>query len=259
MSTADTPDLEALFDSILAQADAPSAAATAPAATAPAVAPAELAPAAAPHAPAASTDSDGTVVYDKVGKLVRQLHNTLTELGYTQILEQAMHTIPDTRDRLSYISNLTEQAACRVLNATDSASPLQDSLASDVRELGEGWQRLFNHQMDIPEFRELAFRSRDFFTRDAPPRIQQTQSDLTEIMMAQDFQDLTGQVIKKVIGMAQELEKGLLQILVEVIPEASKKEEASSLINGPVISAEGRSDVVASQQQVDDLLDSLGF
>jgi chemotaxis protein CheZ len=146
-----------------------------------------------------------------------------------------------------------------VLNATDSASPLQEQLASDVHQLGDGWQRLFNHQMDVPEFRELAFRTRDFFIQDAPPRIQQTQSHLTEIMMAQDFQDLTGQVIKKVVGLAQDLEKGLLQLLVEVIPEGAKKEEANNLLNGPVISAEGRSDVVASQQQVDDLLDSLGF
>lgn len=248
MSAPDSPDLEALFDSIAAQQE-----------TAPAVATPATAAAAAPEPTASAAAPSETVVYDQVGKMVRQLHDALSELGYDRMLEQAVHTLPDAKDRLSYISNLTEQAACRVLNATDNASPLQDSLASEVSQFGQEWQRLCDGQMDVAEFRQLALRTRDFFCQDAPPRISQTQGYLTEIMMAQDFQDLTGQVIRKVAGMAQELEKGLLQILLEVIPEASKKEEAQSLLNGPVINAAGRSDVVASQQQVDDLLDSLGF
>jgi chemotaxis protein CheZ len=78
-------------------------------------------------------------------------------------------------------------------------------------------------------------------------------------MMAQDFQDLTGQVIKKIIHMAQELEAQLMGVLIDAMPGERKTESVNSLLNGPVINAEGRSDVVATQQQVDDLLDSLGF
>jgi len=78
-------------------------------------------------------------------------------------------------------------------------------------------------------------------------------------MMAQDFQDLTGQVIKKVVSLAQELEAGLMNVLVQVIPETKRTEEVASLMNGPVVNSEGRTDVVVNQEQVDDLLDSLGF
>ena len=78
-------------------------------------------------------------------------------------------------------------------------------------------------------------------------------------MMAQDFQDLTGQVIKKIVVLAQELENGLMNVLIEVLPDAKRTEEVASLMNGPVINAEGRTDVVVNQEQVDDLLDSLGF
>ncbi|HRE18705.1 MAG TPA: protein phosphatase CheZ, partial [Rhodocyclaceae bacterium] len=83
-------------------------------------------------------------------------------------------------------------------------------------------------------------------------------AQLTEIMMAQDFQDLTGQVIKKIVSLAQDLESGLMSVLVEVVPDERRTQEVDSLMNGPVINAEGR-DVVVNQAQVDDLLESLGF
>jgi chemotaxis protein CheZ len=92
-----------------------------------------------------------------------------------------------------------------------------------------------------------------------PQKTQATHAQLTEIMMAQDFQDLTGQVIKKVVSLAQDLESGLMNVLVEVMPETKRTEEVASLMNGPVINSEGRTDIVVNQEQVDDLLDSLGF
>ncbi len=208
----------------------------------------------------ASDHEAGTqLVFDRVGKLVRQLHDALQELGYDKMLAGTLHSIPDARDRLSYIANLTEQAACKVLNATDVVGPVQDAMAADVRALGADWERLMGSRMGVEEFKELACRTQLFFTDSAPERIAQTQSQMMEIMMAQDFQDLTGQVIRKVVAMAQELETGMLQVLLEVIPEAVEKEEVTSLLNGPVVNSEGCSDVVASQQQVDDLLGSLGF
>lgn len=203
---------------------------------------------------------DGTLrVFDRVGRLVRQLHDSLQELGYDKLLEGTLNSIPDAKDRLAYISNLTEQAACRVLNATDVVAPLQEAMEGEVSALGRDWERLMSGRMELDEFRRLAHRTRGFFRESAPQCIGQTRAQLTEIMMAQDFQDLTGQVIRKVVSMAQELEKGLLQVLLEVIPESVKREEIDGLINGPVINSEGRSDIVASQTQVDDLLDNLGF
>ena len=77
--------------------------------------------------------------------------------------------------------------------------------------------------------------------------------------MAQDFQDLTGQVIKKIIELTQNMEQQLLSLLLENAPASVKAEINNSLLNGPVINAQGRSDVVTSQDQVDDLLESLGF
>jgi chemotaxis protein CheZ len=238
----DSDDLEALFDSIV------SASAETPAAAAPA------------SAPQASSEQDvchNEAVYSQIGHMTRNLHNTLRELGYDKSLETAAASIPDARDRLQYIAAMTEQAAERALTATEAARPLQESMESSATELSAQWDKLFKNQLNIDEFKALVTQTRGFLA-DVPGKTTATNQQLTEIMMAQDFQDLTGQVIKKIIDVAQHVEQQLVKLLLEATP-AEKKSEVSSLLNGPVINAEGRTDVVTSQEQVDDLLDSLGF
>jgi len=274
----DSNDLEALFDSIAAD--------YAPAVPEPVVA---VAP---PPAKAASTDADDDelqalfdsvsaeaqgaqanasgdpsadawpkqeVVFNRLGHMARALHDTLGQLGYDKVLEKSVAALPDAKDRLAYVANLTEQAACRVLNATDIASPLVDQIESGSRALGERWDKVFANQMGPDEFKQLAAETRSFLKDQLPQKTEATHAQLTEIMMAQDFQDLTGQVIKKIVSLAQELETGLMGLLIEVVPETKRTHEVDSLMNGPVVNAEGRTDVVVNQEQVDDLLDSLGF
>lgn len=281
----DSADLEALFDSIASVRPEPVAApAPAPAPVAPAASAstndsddlqalfdsvsATVAPTAEPAVEVIqATDEDGGEetgderdrVFKRIGHMARQLHDTLHELGYDKLLEKTVHAIPDATDRLAYVANLTEQAACRVLNATDIAKPLQDELETSSRALGARWDKLYANQLSVEEFKQLAAETRVFLKDTAPQKAVATNDQLLEIMMAQDFQDLTGQVIKKVVVLAQDLENQLVQVLVDVIPDARRNDNVNSLLNGPVISSEGRTDVVVNQQQVDDLLDSLGF
>ncbi len=198
-------------------------------------------------------------VFHRVGQMARQLHDTLRQLGYDKLLQETAAPIADAKDRLSYIANLTERAAYRVLNATDIANPIQDALESDATVLAERWDRVFENKSDVDEFKRLAADTRAFLGEQLPQKTGDTKAQLLEIMMAQDFQDLTGQVIKKVISLAQDLEKQLMNVLIETIPGERRTESLEGLLNGPVINAEGRSDVVVNQEQVDDLLESLGF
>lgn len=198
-------------------------------------------------------------VFRRVGQMARQLHDTLGQLGYHELLESTVAAIPDTRDRLTYVANLTEQAACKVLNATDIANPLQEALESGSAALAAKWDALFANQIGVEDFKRLAEETRSFLKQGLPEKTAATKAQLLEIMMAQDFQDLTGQVIKKIIAVAQELEAELMGVLIETMPGERRTDSVISLLNGPVINADGRSDVVASQQQVDDLLGSLGF
>jgi chemotaxis protein CheZ len=276
----DSDDLQALFDSIAGGPAAVAAAPTPHLEVVPAPAVPEAAPAAgddddlqalfdsvaSEYGSEAETEAvepaggpdNGHLVFNRIGVMTRQLHDTLRELGYDRSLQEAAHAIPDARQRLSYISEMTEQAASKVLNATDIAKPLQDKLHSGAESLRARWDRLYANQLSPDEFRALAGETREFLGG-VVNDTRETNAQLLEIMMAQDFQDLTGQVIKKVVDLAQGLEQQLLQVLLEAMPAERKTEASESLMNGPVISAVGREDVVSNQEQVDDLLESLGF
>lgn len=236
---ADSPDLEALFDSIVQANAAPVAA-----------------PAVTPAAGAAAAESAADVI-NRVGHMTRTLHDSLRALGLDKKLETAAAAVPDTRDRLAYVAKLTEQAASRALNATEQARPIQDKLARDAGDLAGRWDALFAAQPGVEAFKALVAQTREFLCA-VPAQAQATNAQLTEVMMAQEFQDLTGQVIKKVADVTHDLESQLLQLLVENAPPG-RREEASGLLNGPAMNAAGRADVVANQEQVDQLLESLGF
>lgn len=194
----------------------------------------------------------------QIGQLTRLLHDTIRQLGYDRMLEETAEKLPDARQRLSYISQMTEQAASRVLNATDIAKPIQDRIEIQAAALNQRWDLLYAKKMSVDDFKILASETRYFLGQSAKDS-KVVNEQLLEIMMAQDFQDLTGQVIKKIVDMASKMEDGLLKVLIDIMPESKRVVAEDGLLNGPVVSAEGRDDVVTSQEQVDDLLDSLGF
>lgn len=196
-------------------------------------------------------------VLNQLGQMTRTLHDTLRELGLNKAIEKATSSIPDARDRLNYVATMTQQAAERVLTATEAAQPLVQNMEAESQRLSEQWQMLFNHQLDVEQFKMLVTQTMAFLDI-VPKQSRMTYSYLMEIMMAQDFQDLTGQVIKKIIELTQSMEKQLLALLLESAPPSIKAEFETGLLNGPVINARGQN-VVTSQDQVDDLLESLGF
>lgn len=237
--TNDSDDLESLFDSIV---------------TANKNGNEEKSSAATTKTVAADVEEGG--VFNEIGHMTRALHDSLRELGYDKNLQKAASDIPDARDRLNYIASMTQAAAERVLNATEAAQPIVDKIESGAKNLAGEWQKLFDNKLDENQFKQLAMNTHAYLL-ELPRQTRQTNAHLTEIMMAQDFQDLTGQVIKKVMEVTQNLEQQLLALLVHHAPPSVQLD--SSLLNGPVVNAAGRTDVVTSQAQVDDLLESLGF
>jgi chemotaxis protein CheZ len=193
----------------------------------------------------------------RVGLMTRALHENLRGLGLDKLIEKAASDIPDARDRLDYVARLSEQAAKKVLDATDAAGPLQDAIETRSAELKKGWQGLLDKGATEAEWREMAQRTISSMNESAAGAVA-TRSELMNIMMAQDFQDLTGQVIGRITGIAQNLEKQLVQVLIDFAPSEIKRELDNGLLNGPQIKPTG-TEVVADQGQVDDLLDSLGF
>jgi chemotaxis protein CheZ len=194
----------------------------------------------------------------RVGQMTRALHDNLRGLGFDKLIEKAANDIPDARDRLDYVARMTEQAAQRVLNATDAAMPIQERIGAGAGELGGAWQAALAQPFSEAGYRELAERTQAYL-KQAQTDSNAARQQLMDIMMAQDFQDLTGQVIKKVMELAHGIEQQLLQLLLDYAPADVRREVTNGLLNGPQIHAEGNPDVVADQGQVDDLLESLGF
>jgi chemotaxis protein CheZ len=194
----------------------------------------------------------------RVGQMTRALHDNLRGLGFDEIIAKAAHDIPDARDRLDYVARMTEQAAQRVLNATEAASPRQDEIDAGATALQGEWQEALQAPFSEARYRLMAERTLAYLD-DARGHAGATKGELLNIMMAQDFQDLTGQVIKKVTELAHEIEKQLVQLLVDFAPADARRDPGQGLLNGPQINPEGRADVVSNQGQVDDLLESLGF
>lgn len=194
----------------------------------------------------------------RVGHMTRLLHDSLRGLGLDKLLERAAEDIPDARDRLDYVAKMSEQAAQRVLNATDVAIPLQATIDEGAKKISIALQGLMDQSSSVEQYQELAAQTLDYL-KQANTNSTETKAHLMDIMMAQDFQDLTGQVIKKVTELVQNVEQQLVQLLIEYSPDEIKRETNDGLLNGPQIKPEGKVDVVSSQGQVDDLLDSLGF
>jgi chemotaxis protein CheZ len=191
----------------------------------------------------------------RIAQLTRLLRDGLRELGLDQAVRDVADAIPDTRDRLRYVARMTEQAANRVLEATESAQPLQQAIEDGAQELDQRWAQL---QQVSPELiPDLAGATRQYL-QDAEHKAQATHGLLLNIMMAQDFQDLTGQVVMRLLDVVGTIEKELLQVLLDAVPQDKREETEKALLNGPQIDP-SRPDVVADQGQVDDLLASLGF
>ena len=201
----------------------------------------------------ASTGTDD--VHQKIGSLTRQLHTALNELGFADPLRGSMGELPDAQSRLSYIARLTGEAAEKVLGRVEQAKAQHDYIASETR-------RMVTSLVADPVAAVALGEIYNFLT-DVERVTQEADGHLTEIMMAQDFHDLTGQVIARVVNLASTIEQQLVQLLLQTAPAGSAPAPTtpvrSEALQGPVVDAESRTDVVTDQSQVDDLLASLGF
>jgi chemotaxis protein CheZ len=199
-----------------------------------------------------STDIDPGL-HRRIGALTRELHDAMRALGYDRSLGAAAQALPDARDRLAYIATLTGRAAERVLCAVEEAQAEQARIADDVASLLSHYHAAAHATTTPDADQALRLRTRELLERVAQGTCA-TRERLHAIMMAQDFHDLSGQVIKRVTDVASRVEASLVDLLVQTRPGPAQQEEG---LAGPAIRPS--SDTVSSQGEVDDLLASLGF
>ena len=213
----------------------------------------------------ANTSNNG--VFEQVGELTRDLHEALVSFqNDTRLIDMAGQDLPDAQDRLNYVIEMTDNAANKTMDAVDACLPIADKMISDLEGAMPNWQKLMTRDLQLGEFKTLCHHL-DIMFKDSTDSALTLRSSLTDILMAQDFQDLTGQMIRRVIALVQEIEAKLVGILtvchIADIEEKSNinKNNTKNAIEaeGPIMHAQERDDVVNGQDDVDDLLSSLGF
>ncbi|MCM2678986.1 protein phosphatase CheZ [Echinimonas agarilytica] len=211
-------------------------------------------------------------LFEQIGKLTRQLHTALSDFQLDpRITDLARTEMPDAQSRLNYVIEMTENAANKTMDAVEFALPVADKLSESFENLQPRWSLLMKQATSLDEFKGLCQDTNTFLT-EAHNDTNQLHGKLTDVLMAQDFQDLTGQVIRRVIQLVQEVEDSLIHMLKvfgENMENTAVAEESSTVAEnkaakaveaeGPVMDAENREDVVNDQDDVDDLLSSLGF
>lgn len=196
--------------------------------------------------------------YKRLGAITREMHEALSVLGGNQ-LHDIVDEMPNARDRLAHVGKMTEEAANKVLNLVDAAKPECDDLAKRGVELGQSLSRMAAQEdLNIERARALMGVCGKFAERTAIFADKQA-SVLSDIMMAQDFQDLSGQVIKKVIDIISRTEIQLVQLLVDSTPRPEGKEEVEFTGETHQLQGPQTTDVALAQNDVDDLLASMGF
>lgn len=203
-----------------------------------------------------------TRLFQEVGKLTRQLHNAMLGFALDTKIAELTEEIPDTKERLNYVISMTQQAADTTLNAVEELIPLSEQLGSKNKDLSAKWERFLQREMPYAEFKELSQELCGYFSH-ANTSIETIDTKLKEILMAQGFQDLTGQIIRRVIELVHDMEESLVELIrfsgQQVPIPQSKKENDVDRLEGPVVPGVNSNESVGNQDDVDDLLSSLGF
>lgn len=208
---------------------------------------------------AALAECSESDLFKDVGRLTRELHESINNfLHDDRLVEIAEIEMPDASERLNYVITMTEKSANTTLGAVETALPLVDELGKRAGELFQEWERFKGRELSVEDFRILSTDLSRFFT-EAGEGTGQLHAKLTEVLMAQDFQDLTGQIIRKVITLVHDVESKLVELVRISGSKLPEQKHESHELEGPVVPGIDQGDVVSGQDDVDDLLSSLGF
>jgi len=208
-------------------------------------------------------NSINSELLDEIGKLTRQLHDSLTNFQVDpKLSDLATADIPDAKERLNFVITCTEEAANKTMDAVEAIFPVVDIISDQIKVVTPSWTKLMNNDLNLNEFKTLCLGI-DALLKTTGKETTHIHALMTDVLMAQDFQDLTGQVIRKVIDLVIEVEDSLVSMLTSFGLSAGQVNSAAkvgeNLVEGPIIDTKKRDDVVDDQDDVDDILSSLGF
>jgi chemotaxis protein CheZ len=200
-----------------------------------------------------------SMLFQEVGKLTRQLHDSLAIFGMDdRFPDLAENRIPNARERLNFVIEKTEESAHRTLNVVEETLPIAHELEEKGSAMRADWAKFTRREMNAEEFRQMS-KQIEGFLETVEADAKQLNKGLSDVMMAQDFQDITGQIIRQVIELVQDMEESLVTVIRNTSAATKAKEEKDIVAEGPQVNQEENPDVMSGQDDVDDLLSSLGF
>lgn len=204
-------------------------------------------------------------LFQELGKLTREFHDALNSFRLdARIANFTEKDFPDARERLRHVVQMTAQSADRSLTAAEEALPICNTIDEKAGEFKLQWERFMRRDMGADEFRQLSGDMSDFFAS-LKADTATLKNNMNDVIMAQDFQDLTGQIIERVITLVDDMESSLVDLIrisgqKLVAQEPEKKEEDLLKGTGPAVpGVDEAENIVSGQDEVDDLLSSLGF
>lgn len=206
-------------------------------------------------------------LFQELGKLTRELHDSIRNFELDDRFNDIAETeIPDAKERLEYVLTMTEQSADKTLTAVEDSQPKIDEFSTKLNDMDDRWSRFLKKELSAEEFRQLASDLEGFF-KESKSVSSEISTNLNTVLMAQDFQDLTGQIIRRVINLVDDVESNLVNLIrlqggekSEENENIEKKEKTGrDSLEGPQVPGKESADVMSSQDDVDDLLASLGF
>jgi chemotaxis protein CheZ len=204
-------------------------------------------------------------LFHELGKMTREIHEAIMHFRMdSHMAELAETDIPDAKERLEYVITMTENAANTVLTVVEKSTPLAEKLSGQAKHLSEQWSRFRSRKLKVDELRAMGHEVESFFS-ESETMMNELLSGFNEVLMSQGFQDLTGQIIRRVIKLVDDIETNLVE-LIKIQGEhfvrddkKVKKQEGETFLEGPQVPGQVSDDVMNGQDDVDDLLASLGF
>ena len=203
-------------------------------------------------------------LFNEIGRLTRNLHDALGSASMSNSINNILElNMGDARDRLNYIVQKTEESANSTISAMEDILPVVDDINDSATKMQKDWKRFTKREMQADEFRQLSKEIEIYFS-ELETNTGKVHKQLNEVILAQGYQDLVGQVVKQITTIVEDVESGLVNIIKnsgrseELTSQHQKAEHSKPTAHGPQVDTSAK-DVMANQDEVDELLSSLGF
>jgi chemotaxis protein CheZ len=143
----------------------------------------------------------------EIRKVTEELQGALDRFSVdSRLTELAEREVPDAHQRLAHVLRLTDDAAHRTMDLVELCGPLAEQTGAGADALLAAWPT------DAAAAR-ASLASVEAFLEQAVLNMATVRNSLSEVLLAQGYQDLSGQIIRGVMNLVAELEVALGELI----------------------------------------------